>query len=576
MSVNQETFFNDFAAFADALNGVAKLRELILQLAVQGKLVPQDTNDEPAAVLLAKIKAEKAQMIEEKKVKRSEPLSPIDADDVPFDLPQGWEWGRFPELGEFDRGKSKHRPRNDPKLYTDGHYKLVQTGDVARANGVIQTHTGLYNDVGLSQSRMWPKGTMCITIAANIADSGILGFDACFPDSVVGFIPSAEVDDAKYFEYFMRTAQNRLLDYAPSTAQKNINLGILETVLIPLPPLNEIRRIVAKVDQLMALCDELEARQQRQQSARVRLNNAALDRLLTARTPKEFADHWQRLCDNFDLLYDTPATVAALRHCILQFAVQGKLVPQDPRDEPASVLLAKIKAEKERLIQEKKIKKSETLPPIEADEVPFDLPQGWELVRLNEICLGIEAGWSPKCDPVPVSDGEWGVLKISAVSWGRFNADENKRLLPGQQPKPEFEVGRGDFLMSRANTSELVGRSVIVEKDVRRLMMSDKVLRARFATDVELRFVNLINNSPHAKSYYAAVATGTSDSMKNITRDQIKNLPFPLPPLAEQHRIVAKVDHLMALCDKLEAKLRQAQSHSAKLMTATVQHLATA
>src|SRR5262249_14254787 len=158
-------------------------------------------------------------------------LPPINFETAPFQIPDSWTWARFPELGEFNRGKSRHRPRNDPNLYSNGKYKLVQTGDVARANGVIQTHTGLYNEVGLAQSRIWPKGTMCITIAANIADCAVLGFDACIPDSVVGFIPVTQFKDAKYFQFFMRTAKAQLEEFAPSTAQKNINIGILETVL---------------------------------------------------------------------------------------------------------------------------------------------------------------------------------------------------------------------------------------------------------------------------------------------------------------------------------------------------------
>lgn len=154
---------------------------------------------------------------------------------------------------------------------------MVQTGDVARANGVVETYTALYNDKGLSQSRLWPKDTMCITIAANIADSSILGFDACFPDSVVGLIPSAEIGDARYFEYFMRTAKEHLMDFAPSTAQKNINLGILETVLIPLPPAEEIKRIVFKIDELIALCDTLKARLNDAQTTQVQLADVIVE-----------------------------------------------------------------------------------------------------------------------------------------------------------------------------------------------------------------------------------------------------------------------------------------------------------
>ena len=135
---------------------------------------------------------------------------------------------------------------------------MIQTGDVARSKGIIRTFRGRYNDTGLAQSLKWPQGTLCITIAANIADSGILSFDACFPDSVVGFVPATVFENARYFEYFLRTAKANLLEFAPATAQKNINLEILESVLIPLPPLNEQRRIVGRVDELMAFCDQLE------------------------------------------------------------------------------------------------------------------------------------------------------------------------------------------------------------------------------------------------------------------------------------------------------------------------------
>ena len=233
---------------------VKTLRQTILNLAVRGKLVPQDPNDEPASELLKKIAQGQRGPIRKSKL-----LPPINNAEAPFDLLPGWAWARFPEVGLFGRGKSKHRPRNDPALYEDGTYPFIQTGDVARSGGSIESYSNLYNDVGLAQSAMWPAGTLCITIAANIADSGILKFDACFPDSIVGLIVHDSLEDARFFEYFLRTAKADLHEFAPSTAQKNINLGILQEVLIPLPPLAEQRRIVAKVDALMALCDRLEA-----------------------------------------------------------------------------------------------------------------------------------------------------------------------------------------------------------------------------------------------------------------------------------------------------------------------------
>lgn len=252
------------------LDDVPQLRQAILQLAVQGRLVPQNPKDEPAEKLLKRLRAKYP----------AEGVTEVGANKgKPFDLPAGWVWARFPELGKFSRGKSRHRPRNEPSLYTDGNYPLVQTGDVARANGIIRTHTGLYNEKGLAQSKLWPAGTMCITIAANIAETGILGMEACIPDSVVGFIPDAEFGGAEYFEFFMRTAKARLQDFAPSTAQKNINMGILESVYIPLPPLAEQKRIVARVEELLRWCDTLEAQLRHTRTLGAHLLDAFLERM---------------------------------------------------------------------------------------------------------------------------------------------------------------------------------------------------------------------------------------------------------------------------------------------------------
>ncbi len=259
---------------------IKQLRQTILNLAVRGRLVPQDPDDEPASVLLSSIETQMAATTKKAGSRKQRDLEPIDLSEAPFQLPAGWAWGRFPELGTFGRGKSKHRPRNDARLFEKGSHPLIQTGDVARSNGVIETITNYYNDFGLAQSLKWPKGTLCITIAANIADSGILNFAACFPDSVVGFIPAPVFKSARYFEYFVRTAKANLLEFAPATAQKNINLEILSSVLIPLPPLAEQERIVAKVDELMTLCDQLEASLTTGETTRSRLLDALLHEAL--------------------------------------------------------------------------------------------------------------------------------------------------------------------------------------------------------------------------------------------------------------------------------------------------------
>lgn len=172
-------------------------------------------------------------------------------------LPEGWRWVKLEDVGHLGRGKSKHRPRNADFLY-GGKYPFIQTGDIRHADGVITAYTQTYSDAGLAQSKLWEKGTLCITIAANIAETAILGVDACFPDSVVGFVPSDNVN-VKFVEFYIRTIKDNLERYAPATAQKNINLDVLQKVEIILPPLEEQHRIVAEVERRLSVVGEIES-----------------------------------------------------------------------------------------------------------------------------------------------------------------------------------------------------------------------------------------------------------------------------------------------------------------------------
>lgn len=238
----------------DQLTQLENLNQSILQEAVQGKLVKQNPKDEPASELLKRIKSDKL-----KSDKKEKPLPPIKAAEIPFEIPESWVWCRLGDAVDLKRGKSKHRPRNDGRLFLDGTYPFIQTGDVSKAKNnddLITTINGYYNDFGLAQSEMQSKGTLCITIAANIAECGFLDFDACVPDSIVCL--SAIDKSIEVFVYhYLKLAKADLERYAPATAQKNINLGILNDLLIPFPPLSEQTRIVAKIEKQLAKTKQL-------------------------------------------------------------------------------------------------------------------------------------------------------------------------------------------------------------------------------------------------------------------------------------------------------------------------------
>jgi type I restriction enzyme S subunit len=246
--------------FADQLTQLDNLNQAILQEAVQGKLVKQDPKDEPASELLKRIKAEKATLRQAQgKGKKEKPLPPIKPEEIPFEIPENWVWCRLGDAGNLKRGKSKHRPRNDSRLFDGGRFPFIQTGDVSKAknnNDLITTINGFYNEFGLAQSEIQPKGTLCITIAANIAECGFLDFDACVPDSIVCFQAIDKATEVYVYHYF-KLAKADLERFAPATAQKNINLGILNDLPIPLPPLSEQKRIVAEIEKQFAKTKQL-------------------------------------------------------------------------------------------------------------------------------------------------------------------------------------------------------------------------------------------------------------------------------------------------------------------------------
>ncbi|MGB3639426.1 MAG: restriction endonuclease subunit S [Rivularia sp. (in: cyanobacteria)] len=274
---------------------------------------------------------------------------------------------------------------------------------------------------------------------------------------------------------------------------------------------------------------------------------------------------------NFELFADAPNGVQKLRELILQLAVQGKLVSQNHKDEPAAVLLEKIKAEKERLVKEGKIKKSKKLPPVDVGEMAFDLPQGWEWVRLGELTIfGPRNGYSPK--PVEhVTSVK--TLTLSATTSGKFDSRYFKYIDKQIQPDSHLWLENKDLLIQRANSLEYVGVAAIYKGNSKEFIYPDLMMKMRFPTYLNIDYLYQTINSENSRTFLRERASGTSGSMPKINQLTVNSLPFPLPPLNEQHCIVAKVNQMMSLCDELEAKLTQSIGDREKLMSAAVRQV---
>lgn len=531
------------------LYGIKKLRELILELAVRGKLVPQDPNDEPASELLKRIAAEKAELVKQGKIKKQKPLPEISEDEKPFELPEGWEWVRLGTLGYTQTGGT---PSKSNAEYYGNDIPFIKPADIT-AQGVIYDNEGLSIKGAETLGRVAPSGSILMVCIGTIGKCQVINRTCSFNQQINSITPFSDISDFIYLDVSSSYFQSLAWDYSSSTTIAILNKGKWESLLVPIAPLSEQARIVTNVKKLMSLCDQLEQQSLTSLDAHQQLVETLLLTLTDSPNAEELAENWARISQHFDTLFNTEASIEALKQTILQLAVMGKLVPQDPDDEPASELLKRIEQEKAQLVKEGKIKKQKPLPPVSDEEKPFELPAGWKWCRLGDLAIGSEAGWSPQCEPHPRNGDDWGVLKISSVTWGEFNPEENKALPVKLEPRQKYEVKGKDFLLSRANTSELVARSVVVPQTVpKHLMLSDKIIRFQFSDLLDVNYINIVNNSMLSREYYGMVAGGTSASMKNVTRNQVSLLPVALPPNNEQKKIISVTESVLAFADTLK------------------------
>lgn len=554
------------------LYGISKLRELILELAVRGKLVPQDANDEPASVLLEKIAAEKAQLIKDKKVKKPKNLPKIEDNDVLFEAPSGWCWAYLQDISSYiQRGKG-------PSYAEDGKVMVVSQKciqwkgfDLTPCRHISDDSLEKYQEERYLQNNdlLWNSTGTGTVGRINTIDH--IEKNSLVADSHVTVIRPIKVHSIFLQTYISSPFIQKRIDpnfenplVSGSTKQVELNTSVVLSLLTPVPPLAEQKRIVAKVDELMLLCDQLEQQTEASIDAHAMLVEVLLATLTDSGDADELAQNWSRISEHFDSLFTTEQSVEALKQTVLQLAVMGKLVPQNQNDEPASALLEKIAKEKEQLIKEKKIKKEKPLPALTDNEKVFELPSGWEFSRLQQV-IDVRDGThdSPKDAS---GNNTFPLVTSKDFKDGSINFNTARRISEADHIKisQRSSVDYEDILFSMIGGN--IGNQVMV-LDTRPFSIKNVALFKYYNKEITIpKFVKLYTEF----IAYQLQNSARGGAQPFVSLSYLRSLVFALPPAKEQHRIVAKVNELIAICDQLKAKLQQSQETQVQLTDALV------
>ena len=531
-----ETFFEKFDQFADAPDAVAKMRELVLELAVQGKLVRQHAADEPADELLKRIHADDKQPTNRSRRKDS-------ATDIiaPYSLPDSWTWTSLGSVADWGSGSTPSRGNHE--LYA-GETAWLKSGELNdnRALAASEEHV---TELALKQGSFRlnkPGDVLFAMYGATVGKAAILAEPAVTNQAVCGCTPCSGVLN-HYLFFYLISQRQRFRNASEGGAQPNFSKDKIVTYPFPLPPLAEQKRIVAKVDELMALCDRLEAQQQERETRHAALARASLARFADAPTPA-----------NLPFLFHPSYAIppADLRKSIFTLAVQGKLVPQHPNDEPALALLDQIATHKAALAKAGKLRGSTTVKPMADDEAEFELPSNWSWVRFGEIIVNRDG------DRIPVSKEE---RETKAKTYDYYGASGVIDKIDGYLfDKPLLLIGEdGANLISRSTPIAYIARG--------QYWVNNHAHVLDGISEDFLEFIELHINAINLEKYV------TGSAQPKMNQAKMNSIPIALPPLAEQRRIVAKVEQLMALVDALQTQLASSRATAANLLSALVAEL---
>ena len=556
-----------FHRIAESPDAVPRLRRFILALAVRGKLVEQDPKDEPASELLKRIQAEKARLVKDGGIRKGKPPTPLSADELPFAVPLNWQWSQFAEIGFIN-------PRNDAKGELPASF--VPMSMISADFGVANRH----------EVRPWAEIKSGFTHFAE-GDVGLAKITPCFENGkstvfrgLTGGIGAGTTElhvvrpvlvDADFLlmflkcPHFIETGTSRMTGTA---GQKRVPTEYFAYAPFPLPPLAEQRRIVAKVDELMALCDRLEAAQKERENRRDRLVAASLNRLNTGAKPDAFRAHVSFHLSHLPKLLTRPDHVKQLRQTILSLAVRGRLVPQDPNDEPAAELLRQVADTRSQLLErdypneseasvQRRKQKAQVLPAGLAH-----LPPGWQWATLMQSsALVIDC----HNKTAPYSTTGIILLRTTNVRDGKLNLSEPKFVDEGTYSRwsARCPPEPGDILITREAP---MGEVCIIPKGMK-VCLGQRMMLARLVPGtIDPQYMLTSLRDPLLMDRVQDRPVGAT--VQHLRVGGVEALLVPLPPLAEQRRIVTKVDELMSLCDRLEAQLTTAQTESRRLLDA--------
>jgi type I restriction enzyme S subunit len=536
------------------LIGIKKLREFILELAFRGKLTKQQLGDEPAQAFLERADSKSRTIV--KKNSRKKQLANPTNDNQPFVIPSTWSWAKLGDIGLVassrrvrqqdwqDHGVPFYRAREIVKLSQHGRVdnelfisenlfsQLAQNGQIPEENDLMLTGVGTIGVpyIVKQDDRFYFK------------DASVLVFK-----NISGISP-------QFLYYFCHSRfwKKSIHEDSMGTTVHTLTIIRANLVPIPIPPIEEQYRIVQKIDELMDLCDRLEQQTSDQLEAHETLVDTLLGTLSQSDNATELADNWARLAAHFDTLFSTEHSIDKLKQTILQLAVMGRLVEQDVRDEPVSKLLEELVQKKTRLVSSGEVRNPKKLPAVDAQEVPFAIPNSWGVIRWNDVTDWMTYGFTR---PMPhVEDGPR-IFTAKNVKDGYIDSTDCHKTTEAsfENLNPKDMPERGDILLTKDGS---IGRAAIVEeKDRFCINQSVAVLWLR-SCNLDKRYLLLAIRSPWCQQMIWDAAAGAA--IKHLSITNFVKFPLPVPPYNEQHRIVQKVDELIALCERLKERLTEA------------------